>query len=187
MESRQTRFVAAGVAAVCLIAVLAVPQVRAWGHRALRMVGLEQTQRPLHVGDRLTSLKLTGLDGKTTWLSNQGHPQIINVFATWCTECKAETPALARVASTLKSKGVQLIGIDQAETGTVVEQFAQSNGLRYPIYLDAGGGVTHTVLGARFIPTTIVVNGAGLIIFEHIGALTEADFRKIASAVRNAG
>jgi thiol-disulfide isomerase/thioredoxin len=175
-----------GVACAALL-LLAVPQGRAIVHHAMRAVGLERPVRQLHTGDELGSLKLFTLDGAPVTLVNTGRPQIINVFATWCTECKAETPDLARVADTLRSSGVQLIGIDQSENATTVTQFAEANGLHYPIYVDGDGSVTHSILGARYIPTTIVIDRHGVIRFEHIGPLTRDDFSSLARAVRNAG
>ncbi|HEV7180594.1 MAG TPA: TlpA disulfide reductase family protein [Candidatus Baltobacteraceae bacterium] len=185
MTNIRVRFALA--TALIMVALVAIPQARAMTHHLLRAVGVERAQRQLRTGDALVPLKLYSLNGDRVAVSNDGRPQIINVFATWCTECKAETPALAQAAAALRSSGVQLIGIDQAESEPVVTQFAQSNGLRYPIYLDRDGSVTHAILGARFIPTTIVVDKRGIIRFEHIGPLTRADFAALAEAVRNAG
>ena len=185
MGNLWTRFAAA--AALIVLACVAIPQTRVVAYRVLHAVGISRGPRTLQTGDQLTQLKLTSLAGTPVTLANTGHPQIINVFATWCTPCKAETPGLARAAATMRASGVELVGIDQSEPGAVVERFVRENDLRYPIYVDGDGSVTHKVLGARFIPTTIVVDRHGIIRFEHSGPLSQGDFSALATAVRNAG
>ncbi|MGZ3497428.1 MAG: TlpA family protein disulfide reductase [Vulcanimicrobiaceae bacterium] len=185
MGNLWTRFAAA--AALLTLALIAIPQTRVVGYRALRAAGIERGPRTLQTGDQLTELNLSSLNGTPVTVANTGRPQIINVFATWCTPCKAETPGLARAAATLRSSGVELIGIDQSESGPIVAHFARENDLQYPIFVDGDGSVTHKILGARFIPTTIVVDRHGVIRFEHAGPLSQADFAALAAAVRSAG
>lgn len=185
MRNLRTRFAVA--VALIVLAFMAIPQTRHVASAVLRAAGIERGPHALQTGDQLTALNLSSLNGTPVTLANTGRPQIINVFATWCTPCKAETPGLARAAASLRASGVELIGIDQSESGPVVARFAHENDLQYPIYVDADGSVTHRVLGARFIPTTIVVDRHGVIRFEHSGPLSQADFSALAAAVRSAG
>ena len=135
--------------------------------------------RLLHPGDRLAGIRVASLNGMPVALGRTGHTRIINIFATWCTECIAEMPDLAAAARKLQQRGVDVIGIDQEESSSKVEQFAQQYGLSYPLYID-NDGITHAALGARYIPTTIVVAADGTILSEHIGPLSESDFLRLA-------
>jgi cytochrome c biogenesis protein CcmG/thiol:disulfide interchange protein DsbE len=125
----------------------------------------------LHAGDRLTPIEVSSLYGAPYTLSPGHRPTIINVFATWCTPCREETPGFASAAESLRARGFDVVGIDQEESAAAVSAFAQQFALTYPVYIDASG-VTHDLLGARVIPMTILVNKDGVIVWEHAGPLT---------------
>jgi thiol-disulfide isomerase/thioredoxin len=137
----------------------------------------------LHPGDSLIPLAVANLNGTPATIANGGRPQIINVFATWCTPCRNEMPAFAAMAKTLARRGVEVVGIDQQEDASQVERFAREFSLTYPIYIDRGT-VTHDVLGARMIPATIYVDGRGIIRWQHAGPLNARD---IIALERSAG
>ncbi len=141
---------------------------------------------PLRTGDRLTPLSLASIDGSTAILAPAGRPQVINVFATWCTPCRSEMPAFALMAARFQRRGIDVVGIDQEESASQVTRFAREFALPYRVYIDRDG-VTHTVLGARMIPTTIYVDGRGVIRWQHAGPLTQQDMLDLALLVRSAG
>lgn len=128
----------------------------------------------LHAGDRLTPLHVSSLYGQPYTLKAGSRPAVINVFATWCTPCRDETPGFAATASTLHARGIDVFAIDQQESAQAVSRFAQEFALPYPVYIDSTG-ITHDLLGARVIPTTILVNRSGVIVWEHAGPLTPAE------------
>jgi thiol-disulfide isomerase/thioredoxin len=135
--------------------------------------------RMLHTGDRLRPLRLSSLSGNGYTLNGGRHPLLINVFATWCGPCREETPGLVAAASALSARGIRLVGIDQQESAQAVQTFARDFHVPYPLYVD-DVGLTHTVLGARVIPTTIYVDGSGIIRWEHAGPITAQTLRSIA-------
>jgi thiol-disulfide isomerase/thioredoxin len=128
----------------------------------------------LHTGDRLVPVRLSSLYGASYTLESIERPTLINVFATWCTPCREETPGFAAVAGALRARGIRVVAIDQEESAPSVWQFVKQFALPYPVYIDTSG-VTHDVLGARVIPTTILVNRSGVIVWEHAGPLTQAE------------
>lgn len=140
----------------------------------------------LKAGDRLVPFAVQSLAGSGVTLAPTGHAQIINIFATWCPPCREETPAFAALAGQLKSRGIEVIGIDQQESAAQVGRFAQNFGLPYPVYIDSGT-VTHDLLGARVIPTTIIINSSGVIVWEHAGPLTPHDLLAAISQTESNG
>lgn len=138
----------------------------------------------LHAGDRLVPLQLSSLyDGPYTY-GVSGRPAVINVFASWCTPCREETPGFAASAAKLRARGIDVVGIDQEESTQAVARFKQEFALPYPVYIDTTG-VTHDLLGARVIPTTIFVNRAGVIVWEHAGPLSAAQLLAALSETSN--
>lgn len=142
--------------------------------------------RLLHAGDRLSAIQLTSLNGAGYRLAPSGHPQLINIFATWCGPCRDEMPDLTAAAQQLTARGVQVIGIDQDESGAQVTRFAREFGITFPLYIDSDG-ITHAALGARLIPTTIYVDTDGRIKWIHPGPLSHRDLLTLATMETNAG
>lgn len=128
----------------------------------------------LRTGDRLLPISVFSLYGDARTYEPAQRPTVINVFATWCGPCREETPGFAAAAKGLKDRGIDVVAIDQEESVGAVARFAKEFALPYPVYIDTSG-VTHDLLGARVIPTTILVNSRGIIVWEHSGPLTPAE------------
>ena len=140
----------------------------------------------LRAGDRLLPLQLSSLYGQSYTYDVHGRATVINVFASWCTPCREETPGFAASAAKLRARGIDVVGIDQEESAQAVARFAQEFALPYPVYIDQSG-ITHDLLGARVIPTTIFVNRAGVIVWEHAGPLTPAQLLAALSETESNG
>lgn len=117
----------------------------------------------VQVGQALPAMTFESLGGSQVALTPvPGRVTFVNVFATWCPPCKAETPDLAAFAAREAAKGVDVVGIDQEETAQAVEAFRNTYHIGYPVLIDHGRE-TKDVLGARIIPRTIVIDGSGVI------------------------
>lgn len=140
----------------------------------------------LRTGDRLVPIRVSSLYGTALTLAPPRHPTVVNVFATWCVPCREETPGFAAAAKGLRARGIDLVAIDQEESTAAVAAFARAFGVSYPVYIDTTG-VTHDVLGARVIPTTILVNKSGVIVWEHAGPLTQSELLGAIAAAETNG
>ncbi len=91
-----------------------------------------------------------------------GRALLINLWATWCPPCVAEMPALDRAASALANEGFSVLPLSSDRGGaTQVQAFYTRTGVTYlPVLLDPRG-VAARALGARGLPTTIIVNRRG--------------------------
>lgn len=91
-----------------------------------------------------------------------GRGVVLNLWATWCAPCVAEMPALDRLAEALAGEGVVVLALSADRGGAeVVRPFYARVGLRHlGVWLDRGGAAGRA-LGARGLPTTILVDGAG--------------------------
>jgi cytochrome c biogenesis protein CcmG/thiol:disulfide interchange protein DsbE len=104
-----------------------------------------------------------------------GKPRLLNVFASWCIPCVAEIPMLMR----LKQQGVEVDGVAVHDTPEELAKFLASNGNPYTrIGLD-GDGRAQMAFGSAGVPETFVVDGAGKIVYQHIGVVTESDIPKL--------
>jgi len=107
---------------------------------------------------------LTGLDGKPVHLAAlRGKPVIVNFWATWCPPCRAEMPELEKLWQDYHQGDVMLLGVDQGESASTVDQFAREVvGVHFPLVLDTRLAVSARY-GVRALPTTFFIDAQGRI------------------------
>jgi thiol-disulfide isomerase/thioredoxin len=92
----------------------------------------------------------------------RGEVLVINLWATWCPPCVAEMPTLDRLQAQVAGIGVRVLALSQDRGGApVVARFYDQTGVRHlGIWLDPRGAAARA-LGARGLPTTLVVTRDG--------------------------
>lgn len=111
-----------------------------------------------------------------------GKPRLVNIFASWCVPCIGEVKVLQQ----LKSKGVPIDGIAVRDRPEDIADFLASNGDPYErIGSDSQSGV-QIALGSSGVPESFVVDGRGVIRYQHIGPIEEADVPAILAKLEQA-
>lgn len=103
--------------------------------------------------DPAPAFTLTSLEGETISLSSyEGEWLILNFWATWCPPCVSEMPYLQSLAD----RGLNVVGINMAETPEEVEPFLMEHGIKFPILMEPD---INTVLDyqARQLPRTVII------------------------------
>jgi len=100
-----------------------------------------------------------------------GRPVLLNLWASWCTPCRDEMPALDAVAKA--HPGVSFIGVAVEDDPTAAEEFAAEIGVSYPLAVDEPGSVSRAYPSPG-LPTTFFITSEGLIARVLYGGLTEA-------------
>ena len=116
-------------------------------------------------------------NGKTEKLSDlRGKTVVITFWATWCEPCRAEMPAMQRVA---RSTDATFLAVDLLEDGAKVRSFFDSLALdRLTPLLDLEGAVTRKYAVLE-LPQTFFLDAQGTIRhIEHGGVLDDAAVRK---------
>lgn len=118
----------------------------------------------LNPGNDAPSIDIPGIEGqKVTLAELEGKVVLVNFWATWCTPCVAELPALQRVYDKLKDRGfvVFAVGIDDAVDS--FKEFRDEYKLNFPIGMDKEGSVKSRYKLAG-VPESFLVDRKGKIV-----------------------
>jgi cytochrome c biogenesis protein CcmG/thiol:disulfide interchange protein DsbE len=114
---------------------------------------------------------MSGKPGLSSAELATGQPLLINVFASWCVPCIAEAPLLVE----LKRQGVAIDAIAVRDRPEDVADFLARNGDPFErIGADPESRV-QLALGSSGVPETFVVDGRGIIRYQHMGPIEPAD------------
>lgn len=116
--------------------------------------------------DSLPDLELDCLGGgRPVRLSRlTGRPTVLNLWASWCTECRVELPLLARADREYGDR-VRFVGIDVADAAPEAALvLARESGVRYPQLADRAGA-TRAPLHYSGLPQTVFVDAQGRMVF----------------------
>ena len=94
-----------------------------------------------------------------------GQPRLLNVWATWCVPCIAEAPHL----EALKERGVPIIGIAIRDEPEAIAQFVDRYGDPFVAIARDDIAEVQLALGSSGVPETFVIDGDGVIRYQHIG------------------
>ncbi|TPG43132.1 DsbE family thiol:disulfide interchange protein [Sphingomonas koreensis] len=111
-----------------------------------------------------------------------GKPRLLNVFASWCIPCMAESPQLMA----LKQQGVAIDAVAIRDTPQNIAGFLKRFGDPYERIGDDRQGTFQVALGSSGVPETYVIDGHGRIVEQHIGDVRAEDIPDILAALEKA-
>ncbi len=134
----------------------------------------------------LPAMKMQTLDGAETTLHEAvaGRVTLLTLWATWCDACRDELGPLARLAERSSAVGAQVLAIDVGESAARVAAFVRAHKLGYPQLLDPRFQLSDA-LGSRRVPTTLVIDAGGNILYRG-GALDGAALEAFRGAIGQA-
>jgi cytochrome c biogenesis protein CcmG/thiol:disulfide interchange protein DsbE len=149
---------AVGLVVIALVALL-VYGVNSSGPSRTLDSQLARGQKPAAPSLALTSLR----DGKRVSLKDyRGKVVLLNVWASWCTPCRDESPLLQRWQERMRPLGGTVLGIDTLDIKSDALSFIPRYRLTYP-QLDDREGTSIKKLGTAQYPESFVVDPRGRI------------------------
>lgn len=132
---------------------------------------------PLRVGEPIRPYEATTLAGDTVSLESfRGKVVLLNLWATWCAPCRAETPYLQALYEERRDQGFEILGasMDQGNARRAVESFVEEYGVTYTILHDPTMRAMdqYQVLG---LPATFLVDREGTLRWFRFGPIDEGD------------
>jgi peroxiredoxin len=115
----------------------------------------------------------------------RGKVVLMDFWATWCSPCLEELPALERLHRKYRDKGFVMLGISIDEEGaSVVKPVIEKHGLTYAILMDTGkDAALYQALGVASLPALFLLDAEGRIIGQWAG---KTDKDEIETAIINA-
>jgi len=162
-----------GSIALLLIAGLAAAASAGW------MALSRGSAQPLRPGALAPNFELPVLSGGFDGLDRyRGRVLFVNFWATWCTPCREEAPALQVLYERLRDEGftVLAISIDDRDARDRVKAFADDLELDFPILLDPAQDV-YRAYQAYGVPETFVVDHRGKVVERFVGPKAWSDAR----------
>ena len=98
-------------------------------------------------------------------------PRLVNIFASWCVPCITEV----QVLKMLRQRGVPIDGIAVRDRPADIARFLAENGDPYQRIGSDPQSAVQIALGSAGVPESFVVDGRGVIRYQHIGPIEASD------------
>ncbi|OLT41774.1 redoxin [Saccharomonospora sp. CUA-673] len=132
------------------------------------LIGKPASTRPLPYLEREGTLSLADLQGQVV---------VVNFWASWCTPCRAEHPALTAAADNYQAKGVTVVGVNYQDKRGAATAFldelgrGDSRAYRYVTDPDSRLALDFGVFG---IPETFFLDRSGTIVAKITGPVSHS-------------
>lgn len=104
----------------------------------------------------------------------RGEPFVLNVWGSWCPECRTEHAVLTRFAATGR---VRVIGYNWNDEPADALRWLAQFGNPYSLVIADRDGGTAIDWGIYGAPETFLVDAGGIVRWKHVGALDDAVVR----------
>ena len=114
---------------------------------------------------------LPGIPGLASTDLATGQPRLVNIFASWCVPCIAEAPLLQQ----LKDRGAAIDGIAIRDRPEDLAEFLADHGNPFDRIGGDDSSRVQLALGSAGVPESFVVDGRGIIRYQHVGPIAPRD------------
>lgn len=115
--------------------------------------------------------ELTGPGRSVTLEQFRGRPVVVNFWASWCTPCRQEMPALEQVSRLLAGQ-VAFAGLDTQDQQAAGLSFARSVRVTYP--LGIASAQVWSAYGVQALPASFFVSARGTVLGVDLGGMTRS-------------
>ncbi len=111
------------------------------------------------------------MPGASTADFRDGKPRLLNIWASWCLPCVAEAPQLEQ----LRDAGVEIVGVAIRDRPEDVAAFLKQHGNPYTRIGADDLSEVMLAIGSQGVPETFVIDGQGVITYQHLGDIRASD------------
>jgi cytochrome c biogenesis protein CcmG/thiol:disulfide interchange protein DsbE len=137
---------------------------------------LNKSAEALEPGEAVPATVLPELEGEDTGsvADYRGRWVLVNVWASWCTPCREESPALERFHRAHRGDGFTILGVDSNDLTGDALRFVREYGITYPQLHDGSGDFSQDDLGTTGVPESFLVGPNGKLVLHRRGPVTNA-------------
>ena len=121
------------------------------------------------------TLSLFG-DGELSLADQRGSVVVVNFWASWCTPCRGEAPALEKLWREYEDRGVVFVGVNYRDVESKAMSFIEEFNATYP-----NGPDPYNKISAAYhitgVPETFLISRDGRLLEWWIGPITETVLR----------
>jgi thiol-disulfide isomerase/thioredoxin len=111
---------------------------------------------------------------------------IVDFWATWCPPCRKEIPGFIKLQKQYAEKGLVIVGFSFDRDQAAHDKYVKEQGMNY-LSIFAMNEAGQAVIGEfqkligeiKGIPTTLVIDRKGQIVYKHVGFAEPEEFEKI--------
>ncbi len=124
-------------------------------------------------GQNAPAFALLSIDGKTVHLDSllaRNEYVLLDVWASWCTPCRAGNRKLAPHYAAFKNKGIEIVSVSVDEKDELWRKAVAADQIPWP-QLIAPEGMKSSIVAAykvKSLPATFLIGKTGKIIRQHI-------------------
>jgi thiol-disulfide isomerase/thioredoxin len=119
----------------------------------------------------------------STVAKSRGTVTVLNFWASWCSSCKKEIPALSTLRERYTPDELTLIGVSLDQNLKALSRFLQEQQFGYTIY--RGGPDVNSAFQITGIPKTLIYGPQGKLEFEQFGYVPLKTLRKVVDRLLN--
>jgi cytochrome c biogenesis protein CcmG/thiol:disulfide interchange protein DsbE len=124
-------------------------------------------------GELAPDFTLALMDGSEVRLADlRGQVVVLNFWASWCSPCRREAPALQRVWEAYQDRGVAFVGLTYRDAEGASSAFIEEYGITYANGVDEKGRISRDY-GVTAVPETYIVDREGRVAWFQVGEVRE--------------
>ena len=109
-------------------------------------------------------------------------PRLLNIFASWCVPCAAEAPVLSELAR----QGVEIDGIAIRDHRDDLARYLSFHGNPFARIGADDVSAVQLAIGSSGVPESFVIDGKGVIRYQHIGDIRPEQVPMILAKLKDA-
>jgi len=100
--------------------------------------------------------------------SLRGHVALVDFWASWCGPCRQSFPWMAGLQKRYAAKGLRIVAVNVDKDRHAADAFLEQFPAPFTVAFDPAG-VSAAAFQVRGMPSTFLIDGAGHIVYAHVG------------------